>query len=278
MQPETVEQPQSSVEPKAEKSERGRSTIEWPYFSLDESFKLARAAYELGGTCQLDQLAGHLGQAASGGTFRLKVQAARIFGLIAIASGSVSLAELGSRMMEPETEREARAEAFMRVPLYAALYENFKGKTLPGSLGLEGAMVNLGVVANQKDKARQTFQRSARDAGFFAFGPTKLVYPVLNQERAPKPQAVILSAESGASAPSDPSRTATTFGGGGGDGSGLNPFIQGLLQKLPVVDSDWPLEGRRKWLQSAISIFDLMYQREDSAESLNVRLEKSSAT
>ena len=279
MQSETVEQPQQNAEPKVERSERGRSTIEWPYFSLDESFKLARATYEMGGSCQLDQLAGQLGQSASGGTFRLKVQAARIFGLLVVTNGNVSLGDLGSRMMEPETERAARAEAFLRVPLYKALYDNFQGKTLPGNQGLEGAMVNLGVVSDQKDKARQTFQRSARDAGFFTFGPTKLVYPVLNQERNSKPQTLSAPPEVSTPAPAEPNPgwTATPFGGGGGSGSGLNPFIQGLLQKLPPEDSDWPLEGRRKWLQSAISIFDLIYQREVNDEDLSVRLGKNSA-
>lgn len=256
------------------KPERGRSTIEWPYFSLDESLKLAKGAHECGGSCQVDQLAGHVNQSASGGAFRLKVQAAKFFGLITTGSSSVSLTELGYRMMEADTEREARAEAFMHVPLYAALYENFKGKTLPGNMGLESAMVNLGVVANQKDKARQTFQRSAREAGFFAYGATKLVYPVLNQERQTKGSS---AAEISASPTPSLAAMYTPAPTGGGNGGGLPPFVQGLINSLPAPDSDWPLEARRKWLQSAIGIFDVMYGREDSPDTLTVKVEKSSA-
>ncbi len=267
-------------EPVAAKAERGRSTIEWPYFSLDEVIKLARGIFELGGSCQIDQLAGHLNQAAAGGAFRLKVQAARTFGLIKSSQGNVSLSELGARSMEPETEREARAEAFLTVPLYNALYEANKNKTLPPSSGLEGAMVNLGVAVKQKEKARQAFQRSARDAGFFTYGSTKLVYPVLSQDKAARPQQATVAPEPVTAKGTEhtPHAPTTPKGGGkGGGGDDLHPFIQGLLQTLPATDGDWPLEGRRKWLQSAVSIFDLIYQRADSADSLTVKLEKISA-
>ena len=74
----SAEQVQGATGPmddsKVEKAERGRSRIEWPYYSLDEASKLAKGIFELGGSCQIDQLAGHLNQTATGGGFRLKVQ------------------------------------------------------------------------------------------------------------------------------------------------------------------------------------------------------------
>jgi hypothetical protein len=127
---------EAQSEEKVEKAERGRSRIEWPYYSLDEACKLAKGVHELGGSCQIEQLAGHLDQAVAGGGFRLKIQAARTFGLVTSSQGTVSLTDLGSQILEADEGPEAKAEAFLRVPLYAALYENFKGKTLPPALGL----------------------------------------------------------------------------------------------------------------------------------------------
>jgi len=58
---------------------------------------------------------------------------------------------------------------------------------LPPAAGLETAMVALGVTPKQKDTARQVFQRSATEAGFFAYGlavwcfPHSSLAPQLNQ-------------------------------------------------------------------------------------------------
>lgn len=43
------------------------------------------------------------------------------------------------------------------------------------------------------------------------------------------------------------------------DEDDMHPFIKGLLKKLPTPETEWPSEGRAKWLQAAINIFDLMY-------------------
>ncbi|WP_260703265.1 hypothetical protein [Edaphobacter flagellatus] len=249
-----AESPEITPE-KADKGERERSRIEFPYFSLDEATKIAKGVFELGSTCQIDQLAGHLNQSATGGGFRVKLMAARTFGLITYTQGSASLTDLGSKLFDPDTEREAKAEAFLKVPLYNAIYEQYKNKMLPGNVGLEGAMVNLGVAAKQKDKARQAFQRSAKEAGFFAYGTTKLVYPVLGTlERVAK--------EKGADIPLDTpkihdKKTSNSGGTGGGD---LHPFIQGLLKTLPEVATEWTQQGRQQWLQTAAGIFNLIYQ------------------
>ena len=43
---------------------------------------------------------------------------------------------------------------------------------MPPAAALEREMVELGVSPKQKDKARQVFERSAEQAGFFATGGT----------------------------------------------------------------------------------------------------------
>ena len=55
--------------------------------------------------------------------------------------------------------------------------------------------------------------------------------------------------------------------GGSRDGGGerpRHPFTEGLLRMLPDPDSEteWPLEKRVKWLQTAANIFDLIYKGE----------------
>ncbi len=262
---------------KTEKAERGRSRIEWPYYSLDEAFKLAKGVFELGGSCQIEQLAGELKQSAAGGGFRLKVQAARVFGLLSLVQGNITLTPLGTQIVEAEEERAARVTAFLNVPLYKAVYEMFKGKTLPGPSGLEGAFVTLGVAAKQKEKARQAFQRSAKEAGFFAYGSTKLVSPVLGQEKPAKEKTGIDEQGPTKQIPSPPSGSTGGTGGNGIEAGGLHPFIQGLLRTLPAPESPWPLDARRKWLQSALSIFDVIYEGGDDSHAIAITVNRSSS-
>jgi hypothetical protein len=42
-----------------------------------------------------------------------------------------------------------------------------------------------------------------------------------------------------------------------------HPFIQGLLKTLPDEGSEWPVDRRAKWLQTAANAFDLMYKSSD---------------
>lgn len=229
---------------------RQSSSIEFPYADLDQVKKVAEAVRDVGGTsCDIEQLAAKLGQPSTSGTFKLRVFAARTFGLVKSERGTVTLKELGSRICDPDQSRAAGVEAFLGVPLYKAIYEQFKTVTLPGPEGLEGAIVNLGVVPKQKATARQVFLRSAKQAGFFDLVPNKLVMPVM-----------------GAAYPSQPPLPVKPNGDGGQQRvqreteSGIHPFIQGLLATLPGPDTEWETQARVKWLQAAAGIFDLMYK------------------
>ena len=54
-----------------------------------------------------------------------------MFGLIEFEGDTVRLTELGNDVLDPQKEREARAGAFLSVPLYAGIFANYKGKILP---------------------------------------------------------------------------------------------------------------------------------------------------
>jgi hypothetical protein len=244
---------------------RSQSTIEFPYMDLDSAVEAAEAVHKIGGSsCDWDQLAASLSLSALGGGFRLKMIGARTFGVVGYDRGKVNLTALGLRVVDPQQAKAAKAEAFLSVQLYRAIYEKFKGNSLPPQAGLEREMVNLGVAPKQSDKARQVFQRSAKQAGFFEFGIDRLVMPPLNG--APQPAAT--------SAPAPEKAPVLAAGGGGGDD--LHPFIKGLLQKLPEPESEWPVEQRAKWLTTAMNIFDLMYTTPANADTKFVTIEVKS--
>ena len=245
------EQPDNGV---AEPSQ-GRSTIKFPYLDLDDAVEIARTVHEIGGTsCQREQLAASLNVVPTGGGFNLRLVTARLFGFVAGEKGTVSLTDLGSRVCDPQQEKAARAEAFLLVPLYKALYENFRATTLPPSTGLESTIESLGVAPKQKDKARQAFLRSAAQAGFFAFGNNRLVLPAIKSGGDPEK---VREEPRGNQVPLE--RKERELAGG----RSLPPFVVGLLEKLPEPEGSWPKEGRKKWLQTAANIFDLMYSTDE---------------
>jgi len=185
------------------------------------------------------------------GAFRLRVSNAAIFGLTDNERGQVRLTPLGRQIADPSQAAVARAESFMRVPLYARIYENYKGFTLPGPAALEKFMLEVGVSSKQTAKARHAFSRSAKQAGYFEHGEDRLVRPAVQTGPGTKP----IEAE-----PPKIPEPEKKAGNGGGDFGGLHPFIQGLLKTLPEPETEWASAARVKWLQTAANIFDLIYK------------------
>lgn len=260
----------TKLEPDAPEPEGGRerSTIGFPYLDLDDSVEIAKAVHTLGGSaCQWDQLAAHFSQASNGGGFRLRLQTAKMFGLVTYDRGTVNLTPLGSRVADPSQERSARAEAFLKIPLYNRVYEDYKGATLPPTSGLETAMGNMGVSPKQKIKARQIFERSAKEAGFFEFGTTRLVMPSIKASAGASP------APTPDLQPEEPEKKKKES-----ERDKRHPLIEGLLNELPEPKSEWSTEDRKKWLEMASTIFNVIYKdSDDSRGSLKVTIEKNSA-
>lgn len=259
MMAETAKQDEQQGTENQEAAKRERSSIDFPYGDLEGAIEVAKAVHTVGGmSCKWEQLAAQLDQAATGGGFRTRVATAKTFGFLTYSQGTVTLTNLGARACDPAQEPSAKVEAFLHVPLYEKVYERFKGLPLPQSTALENEMVGMGVAPKQSDKARQAFQRSAQSAGFFAFGTTKLVLPSI-KSNGTEGRTIV--------PPAAPAPTPETPHGGGG-GSSLHPFIKGLLDTLPPVASpaktEWSLQGRREWLQTAAGIFNLIYKASDS--------------
>ncbi len=235
---------------------RDRSTIGFPYGDLEQAIKVARALHQQGGgRGQQDQLAAWLGHTSiGGGAFRQQLSTARTFGVSESAQGSVVLTPLGHRIVDPAQEARARVDAFLNVPLYQAVYERFRGHTLPSGSGLENVFADLGVAEKQTEKARHAFQRSAQQAGFFNAGADRLVEPSTDRGQQSLgtngSQDGDARDESPAAPSGDPRRDP------------LHPLIQGLVATLPEPGSAWSDEEREEWLNAAKSNFALIYKRD----------------
>lgn len=235
------------------------STINFPYYDLEDAVKLARGVHDVQGTmCSSEQLATQLGAEAKGGGFRLRISAASIYGTIVYErGGKITLTDLGRRIVDPQDERAARRDAFLKVPLYAKVFQDYNGRPLPPRAALNRAIIALGVGAQVADKARQVMLRSARQAGYLDLSADRLTEPPIRDgERRPavEPEAEPQKVKNGT--------------GGGDDGSGtkLHPLIQGLLLTLPNPPGPWPITDRLNWLVMANSIFKMIYPSKDQAD------------
>lgn len=248
----------------APKEPRERSAIDFPYLSMEAGIEVAKALYHRSGfgPCEQDELAAEMGQTISG-AFRQKTAAARTFGLVdKDGRRAFVLTELGKRIVSAETESSARVDAFLSVPLYAAIYEKFRGHNLPPSKALEREMESLGVARKQTDRARQAFERSAQLAGFFEGGKERLIRP---REKSSQGAGDVPSQRDQKREGSSGEEHGLQGNRGGGElPSQLDPIILGLIRRLPKAGSVWPKAKRKLWLQILENSFELVYEDNES--------------
>ncbi len=180
-----------------------------------------------------------------------------MFGLIETGQGRVTLTQEGRDALGGSgKEHLARIAAFLKVELFQAMYERYKGNALPPPAAIERQMEQLGVSPKQKERARQTFTKSAQYASFIDAATGRFVKPGI----APKPDAPL------------PPKPEDESGNGGG--CGLHPFIQGLLDELPGKGKSagnlWGADKRKLWLTTAESIFKMIYKDEDGPKATEV--------
>jgi hypothetical protein len=193
-------------------------------------------------------LAAWMGQSASGGTFRTRLGAARMFGLIETGQGRVALTQLGRDILDDSSGgRSARVAAFLNVELFRVMYDQYKANILPPPPAIERQMEQLGVSPKQKERARQTFMKSAQYAVFIDASSGRFVKPgIASREEPPREK------------PDDVQKR--NSGSDGNEPPDLHPFVQGLLKELPKAGTPWPEEQRKLWLDTAASIFKMIYK------------------
>ncbi|GMO14929.1 hypothetical protein [Bradyrhizobium sp. TM233] len=239
----------SAAAQKAEEKKRFRSEIEFPYADLESALEVAQTIHDkAGSSCETEELAAWMGQSASGGTFRTRLGAARMFGLIDRGEGRATLTQLGrDALTNSGKERFARVTAFLNVELFAAMYEQFKGHALPPPPAIERQVEQFGVSPKQKERARQTFMKSAQYAGFIDASSGRFVKP-----------GIAARDEAANEKPAEEKKRDN--GSGGDEPPGFHPFVQGLLKELPPAGNVWPEEQRKLWLDTASSIFKMIYK------------------
>lgn len=126
------------------------------------------------------------------------------------------------------------------------MYEQYKGNALPPPPAIERQMEQLGVSPKQKERARQTFMKSAQYAGFINSATGRFVKPGIAQKEEGAGQQVQQEIDRG--------------GSGGGEPPKIDPIIQGLLSRLPKSGDVWPVEDRKLWLQLLEGSFKLIYK------------------
>lgn len=252
---------------------RQRSKIAFPYSDFESALQVPQAIYEnVGhGSCSAPaQLAPWMRQSAKSSGFRTQLAAARLFGLIdSENSETYRLTELGIQVLDPAQARLAKAESFLRVPLFKALYEKYKTSLIPPTAALEREIAQLGVSEKQKARARQIFESSAEQTGFREQGTQRLVMPAV---------VVLPPARDGA-----PGSNGGSGGGagnmGGNDGGGihldLDPLLLALLQKIPVQNERWPEEKRLRWFRTFAMNVSQVYDEDDSPVELIINTAKA---
>jgi hypothetical protein len=188
---------------------KGRSTIAFPYSDIGDAIRVAEGLLKGGGVAMTrDQLAAAMNAAPGSGSFNMKVNTARTFGVMDNSSGKYQLTELGFEIADPGRQREAMVRAFLNVDLYRKTFEEFRGKRLPPRPhGIENAFVTFGVAPKQAANARLAFEKSARAAGFF---------PNAEEDRLVEPLAMPHpTAEAVETAAATVAGGGARFGGGG---------------------------------------------------------------
>lgn len=247
----------------AEEAKRGKSTIGFVYTDLETAVDLVSTLNSKAGTsCSTKQLATWMNQTAEGGTFRSSVGAAKTFGLVDTGQGTVTLTSLGLHVLDPGRRAAALADAFLRVPLHASMYQQYEGHVLPPAAALERQMETLGVAPKQKERARQTFSKSAQYAGFIDAGTGRFVKPATG---APIVDPIKTGNEG---------KTGGGGGKGGDDGLNLDGLLMELLRKIPEPQNGWPKDQRLRWFRTFAMNVSQIYDT-DEVVDLSISLAKS---
>lgn len=255
---------------------RARSGVSFPYWDLDSAVEVAKTMHErAGGVCDNAQLATMLGYSGvRNGSFRTRVSAVRMFGLIEDTDDQkLRVSARGRRIVAPITPtdgRNARVEAFLAVDLFKKVFDRYHGTTLPENVGLRNLLQNeYQVVTDRVAPTVRILIDSAQQAGLFdaAGNRTRMVMP-LGASAPPAPTT-----------PPAPPRNETPevprFGGGNGGGgsggagndqTGIDPAILGLLQRLPPGGTSMSAKRRKALIDAFTNVVSFIYPDADGDE------------
>jgi len=255
------------VAPKpTEKRGRSVSGIASPYWDNDASLKVADIIQNVGGgSCAADFLVSKLGyKSIQSGTYLTRVAAARMFGYVSTAQGKFVVTERALSALQPvmpEDSINAKADAFLSVPLFAKLYEDFRGRTLPPEVGLRNLFLNsYRILPDRIPDALRVFMNSAAQCGFFDSGRDRLIRPATNSAAAAPqapPESPTAPQQQEPSAPPDKPRWRD--GGGDGGGGGIHSALIGLLRELPKPGESWTTTEQDQFLNAFTGLVKFIF-------------------
>jgi hypothetical protein len=120
-----------------------RSTFRSVTYDLDAAVAVARYVSRSDAGVSSHELAPALGYSGvKNGAFLTRLANARLFGLVAGSSSQVTLSDRGRRALSPDgaASAAARAEAFLSVPLFRAVFDQYADRRIPGPDDLESVL------------------------------------------------------------------------------------------------------------------------------------------
>lgn len=245
------------AEAKADESpSRGKTSC--PYFDLEQSIKVADAIYSKGGgSCTPDQMAHWLDYASiRSGTYLTRVSAAKSFGLIESSGNKLSVTERAKKILTPvmpDDAVNAKVDAFLSVPLFSKVFEQFRGGQLPPEIGLKNLFQETyKVLKDRSAPAVRVFLNSAEQAGMLVgeSGKQRLIKPSISSVQASPPT------KSDAPEERQPDKPK---GGGEGPPGGIHTAIVGVLRELPPPGSPFPAAKKQRFLDALKAVLDWVY-------------------
>ena len=252
----------------------GRSGISSPYFDLGASIAVAETVYTKGGgTASPDQLAPWLGyKSTASGTYLTRISAAnKHFGLIDVNGGRITATERAKTIIAPvmpDDAISAKIDAFLSVPLFAKVFEQFRGNSLPPEVGLKNLfLTHYKILPDRVAQSVRVFLNSAEQAGFFSTtgDRSRLVKPSL-QTLGPQPVSNASTTQREYDEPpQDRAKVGGGFGGGNDGTGGVHSAIVGLLRELPPPGTPWADAKKQRFLDAFKATVDFIYPPEDLA-------------
>lgn len=159
------------METSGEKGRRSRSPRA-PSLNIKDAIVLARSIQEKAGGIVGRDTFSHLAGVSPGSSGRaFRVAAMRAFGLVDGPDSRLELTPLAQSIVSsvsPDEEREGRRRAFLNVPLFRRIAEEFRGKSLPEEKFLTNHIHrNLAVDPSNSRGWAQAFIESGEQASFF---------------------------------------------------------------------------------------------------------------
>jgi hypothetical protein len=247
----------------AKKKPRGVSGTAHPYFDLDAGIKVAEVIHtQGGGAAAADQLAAWLDYASTkSGTYLTRIAAAKQFGLVESVNGGLAVTDRARTILAPvmpDDSSNAKVEAFLDVELFAKVYEQFKGTSLPPESGLKNLFLQTyKLLPDRVPQAVRVFLNSAEQAGFFkASGDRgRLVKPTSHARQS----AVEGKKDEQSAAPLHEKPRVHVAEGP----AGVHSAIVGLLRDLPAPGTTWSPKKKQRFMDAFKAAIDHIYPEDD---------------